>query len=115
MLGTPLGVRPLLGSRGGVALTLSAWFPLPGTFQHSEFDLLPQPLRLPGDVQVESSAVGPESEQTAQWTAFDLNLQELVSPFDMNMPDGLDDVPSMPDVPTDGFSDVSGLDYGLDA
>jgi hypothetical protein len=88
MLSIPLGVRPLLSSCGAIALTLFclALFSA-GTFQRTEFDFLPQPLGLPGDVQARSSAAEPESEQTAQWTAFDLNRQELVSPFDMNMPD----------------------------
>jgi hypothetical protein len=63
--------------------------------------------------QVGSSAVGLESEQTAQWTAFDLNLQEFLNTFDMNMPDGFVNVPPMPYVLTDGSPDVSGLDYGL--
>ncbi|KAJ7862394.1 hypothetical protein B0H14DRAFT_2575464 [Mycena olivaceomarginata] len=84
-----------------------------GTSQHTELDFLMQIFRPPGDVQVGSSAVGLESEETAQWTAFDLNLQEFLNTFDMNMPDGFVDVPSMSHIPTDGSPDVSGLDYGL--
>ncbi|KAJ7845803.1 hypothetical protein B0H14DRAFT_3682536 [Mycena olivaceomarginata] len=81
-----------------------------GTSQHTELDFLKQTSGPPSDVQV---AVGLESEQMAQWTAFDLNLQEFLNTFDMNMPDGFVDVPSMPYVPTDGSPHVSGLDYGL--
>ncbi|KAJ7830499.1 hypothetical protein B0H14DRAFT_3143490 [Mycena olivaceomarginata] len=86
-----------------------------GTSQHTELDFLMQTFGPPGDIQVGSSAVRLESEETAQWTAFDLNLQEFLNTFDMNtVPDGFVDVPLMSHVPkADSSPDVSGLDYGL--